>query len=118
MERSLATLVGMLEQMTPDVEREKQDVEDAGEFLRSLEEAYEQAGRKLKSARDELARAQRDMARAGQQRKWRSSAPMPRARPRDLVSATSGLNVALKAMQDNAQRDLVRPRLPVPRRGC
>jgi len=36
-ERSLATLLGMLEQMTPDIEREKQDVSDAGDFLRSLE---------------------------------------------------------------------------------
>src|SRR3954454_23379468 len=68
LERSLATLVGMLEQMAPDVDRERQDAQDAGEFLRSLEETYEQAGQKLKGARDSLNRAQRDMVRAGQQR--------------------------------------------------
>src|SRR4051812_7329247 len=36
LQRSLTTLVGMLEQMSPDIEREKQDVTDAGDFLRSL----------------------------------------------------------------------------------
>jgi len=106
-ERSLATLLGMLEQMTPDIEREKQDVSDAGDFLRSLEETYEQAGRKLKSARDELARAHRDMARAGQQREIAEQRANAARQAAGLVSATSGLNVALKAMQDNAQRDLV-----------
>ena len=36
-----------------------------------LEDTYDQAGRKLKSARDELSRAQRDMGRAEQQRRGR-----------------------------------------------
>ena len=35
LEKSLATLVGMLEQMTPDVEREAQDETEAQEFLAS-----------------------------------------------------------------------------------
>ena len=96
----------MLEQMTPDVEREKQDVEDAGEFLRSLEEAYEQAGRKLKTARDDLTRAERDMSRAGQQRQMAEQRADAARQAAGLVSSTSGLNVALKAMQDNAQRNL------------
>ena len=52
LERSLATLVGMLEQMAPEVEREKQDAADAEEFLRMLEDTYAQAGQKLKSALD------------------------------------------------------------------
>src|SRR5215218_6556196 len=89
LERSLSTLVGMLEGMAPDIEREEEDAKDAGEFLRSLEETYEQAGAKLKSARSELDRAQRDMGRAA-----------------GLSQATSGLSVALKAMRENADRDL------------
>jgi chromosome segregation ATPase len=106
LERSLATLVGMLEQMNPDVDREKQDVEDAGEFLRSLEEAYEQAGGKLKMARSELTRAQRDMSRAGQQRQMAEQRADAARQAAGLASSTSGLNVALKAMQDTAQRNL------------
>ena len=76
LERSLSTLVGMLEGMAPDIEREEEDAKDAGEFLRSLEETYAQAGQKLKSARSELDRAQRDMG--GR----RSSATPPSAAPR------------------------------------
>src|SRR5215208_305945 len=34
LERSLSTLVGMLEGMAPDIEREEEDAKDAGEFLR------------------------------------------------------------------------------------
>ena len=68
LERSLATLVGMLEQMAPDIDRERQDAADAANFLHMLEDTYTQAGQKLKGARDALNRAQRDMGRAEQQR--------------------------------------------------
>src|SRR5690242_3768325 len=47
LERSLSTLVSMLESMAADVDREKQDAVDAADFLHSLESAYQQAGQKL-----------------------------------------------------------------------
>jgi chromosome segregation ATPase len=106
LERSLGTLVGMLEQMTPDVEREKQDAEDAGSFLQMLEDTYAQAGQKLKSARDALNRAQRDMGRAEQQRDMAERRAEAARQAAGLSGATSGLSVALKAMQDNAARNL------------
>lgn len=106
LERSLATLVGMLEQMAPEVEREKQDAADAEEFLRMLEDTYAQAGQKLKSARDELNRAQRDMGRASQQREVAERRAEAARQAAGLSGATSGLSVALKAMQDNAARNL------------
>ncbi len=105
-ERSLATLVGMLEQMAPEVERERQDAADAEEFLRMLEQTYAQAGQKLKSARDELNRAQRDMTRAEQQREMAERRAEAARQAAGLSGATSGLSVALKAMQDNAARNL------------
>lgn len=37
LEKSLETLVGMLEQMAPDIDREEQDAVDAREFLTMLE---------------------------------------------------------------------------------
>lgn len=106
LERSLATLVGMLESMAPDIEREEQDAKDAGEFLRSLEETYAQAGQKLKSARSELDRAQRDMGRAAQQRDVAQQRAEAARQAAGLSNATSGLSVALKAMRENADRDL------------
>lgn len=106
LEKSLGTLVGMLESMAPDVDREKQDVIDAETFLRSLEDAYQQAGQKLRSARAELERAQRDMSRAEQQRQLAEQRADAARQAAGLTSATSGLSVALKAMQDNAARNL------------
>lgn len=106
LERSLATLVAMLEEMAPEVDREKQDVVDAEGFLRSLEETYQQAGQKLKSARAELTRAQRDMGRAEQQRAMAERKADAARQAAGLAKATSGLSVALKAMQDSAARDL------------
>lgn len=107
LEHSMHTLVSMLEGMAADVDREKQDAVDAGEFLHSLEETYQQAGMKLKSARDELTRAQRDMGRAEQQRDMADRRAEAARQAAGLSGATSGLSVALKAMQDNASRNLV-----------
>lgn len=106
LERSLSTLVGMLESMAPEIQREEEDARDAGDFLRSLEETYEQAGQKLKSARSELDRAQRDMGRAAQQREAAERRAEASRQAAGLSKATSGLSVALKAMQENAERDL------------
>ncbi len=106
LERSLATLVGMLEGMSTDMDREKQDAEDARSFLDSLQDAYNQAGQKLKSARDDLTRAQRDMSRAEQQKEMAQRRAETARQTAGLTQATSGLSVALKAMQDNASRSL------------
>ena len=106
LERSLATLVGMLEQMAPDIDRERQDAADAAQFLHMLEDTYAQAGQKLKGARDALNRAQRDMGRAEQQREVAERRAEAARQAAGLSSATSGLSVALKAMQDNASRNL------------
>ena len=75
----------MLEQMAPEIQREKQDAADAKDFLDMLQSTYAEAGGKLKSARSELERAQRDMGRAAQQRE-QARTPIrgrpPRGRPR------------------------------------
>ena len=106
LERSLATLVDMLEQMAPEVERERQDAEDAREFLETLERTYAEAGQKLRAARGELERARRDMGRAGQQREVAQRRAEAARQASGLTRSTSGLSVALKAMQESAARDL------------
>ena len=106
LEKSLTTLVGLLEQMAADVDREAQDATDAEEFLRMLEQTYAQAGDKLKSARSELTRAERDMSRAAQQRSVAEQRAEAARQAAGLSSATSGLGMALKAMQDAAAREL------------
>jgi DNA repair exonuclease SbcCD ATPase subunit len=106
LERSLATLVGMLEQMAPEVDRERQDAEDAQQFLETLEQTYAAAGQKLRAARSELERAQREMGRAAQQRETAQRRAEAARQAAGLSKSTSGLSVALKAMQENAARDL------------
>jgi len=106
LETSLSTLVTMLEQMAPDVAREKQDAVDAKEFMDMLASTYAEAGGKLKSAHSELERAQRDMGRAAQQREQAERQAEAARRSAGLASTTSSLTVALKAMQDNASKDL------------
>src|SRR6516225_4347654 len=106
LERSLTTLVTMLEQMAPEVDREKKDVVDAKEFLEMLEKTYADAGGKLREGRSQLERAQRDMARAGQQRQMAEQQADAARRAAGLTSATSSMTVALKAMHDAAARDL------------
>ena len=64
LEHSLETLVSMLEQMAPEIEREKKDAVDAKDFLEMLEKTYAEAGGKLRQGRSELERARRDMAHA------------------------------------------------------
>ncbi|MFC3125421.1 hypothetical protein ACFOD4_10140 [Pseudoroseomonas globiformis] len=106
LERSLGTLLTMLEEMATEVEREKQDAADAQDFLNTLQQTYEQAGTKLKTARAELSRAQRDMGRADMQREAAERRAEAARQAAGLSSATTGLSVALKAMQDAAARDL------------
>ena len=106
LEKSLTTLLDMLEQMTPEVEREAQDETDAQDFLGMLEKTYAEAGAKLRAARSQLERAERDMARAGQQRQVAERQADAARRAAGLSNTTSSLNVALKTMQDAAAHDL------------
>lgn len=104
--KSLETIVAMLEEMAPEIERETKDAVDAQQFLEMLEKSYADAGAKLKSARAELVRAQRDMGRAEQQREMAERQAEAARRAAGLAQTTSGLTVALKAMQDSAAKDL------------
>ncbi|HEY2541161.1 MAG TPA: hypothetical protein VGI28_16955 [Stellaceae bacterium] len=75
-----------------------------------LEQTYAEAGGKLRTARSELERAHRDMARAAQQREQADRQADRQAeaarRAAGLASQTSSLTVALKAVQDAASKDL------------
>lgn len=107
LEASLGTLVSLLEQMAPEVDREKTEAADAKDFLQMLEQTYAEAGGKLKTARSALEQAQRDMGRAAQQRQQADRQAEAARRAAGLASTTSSLTVALKAMQDTAAKDLV-----------
>ncbi len=106
LEGSLATLVGMLETMAPEIDREKNEAADAKSFLEMLEQTYAAAGGKLRAARSALGQAQRDMQRAAQQKDMAERQAESARQAAGLVKSTSGLTVALQSMQDAAARDL------------
>lgn len=106
-EKSLTTLLDMLEQMAPEIEREKQDALDAQEFLSMLENTYADAGSKLRNARAELERAQRDLSRAEQQRAVADRQAEAARKAAGLASSTDGLGTALKAMKESAEKERV-----------
>lgn len=106
LEKSLATLVDMLEKMAPDVKREVEQADDAQHFVETLEAAYADAGGKLKGARGALEQAQRDMARADQQKQSAQQQAEMARQAAGLTATTSNLTVALKAMQDSAAKSL------------
>ena len=106
LQKSLATLLDMMEKSTPDEKREEADAADAKAFVDQLEAAYADAGGKLKSARSALEQAQRDMQRAAQQKITAEQQAESARRAAGLTQTTSGLTVALKAMQETASKDL------------
>jgi chromosome segregation ATPase len=106
LEKSLTTLLDMMEKMAPDVDRETRDAADAKQFLEQIEAAYADAGGKLKTARSELDNAQRDMARAAQRREVAQQQAEAARRAAGLSQTTSSLNIALKAMNEAASKDL------------
>lgn len=103
--KSIATLLDQLEHMSPEVEQHLRDVTDAKDFLDNLQGAYRLAGEKLKTARADLTRAQRDMERSAQQRGQAEERAKAAAMAAGLSGATSSLGVALAAMQDTAERN-------------
>ena len=104
LEHSLASLMTIIESMPADVEREAQDAVDAKEFLDGLQQRYVEAGNKLKAARADLERAQRDMNRADQQLDLAKQREQAAREAAGLSGATNGIDVALKAMQDAANK--------------
>jgi len=108
LEASLNRLLDLLEEMTPEVEREASEAADARDFLAMLEKTYADAGAKLKDARRQLERAERDMKRAEQQRALAERQAETARRAAGLGHTTSSLNVALKAMNDAAAADVAK----------
>lgn len=105
LEQSLTSLLAMLEEMTPEVDREEAEAADAAEFLASLQQAYQDAAHRLKGARAELEAAQRDMKKAEMSRQ-RAEREAESARvAAGLTQRASGLGTALKAMREQAEQD-------------
>lgn len=101
-EESLTKLLTDLEEMNPEIEREKQEAVEAKEMLDELEGYTKEAATALKTARSTLDKAQRDMKRAQVQAE-RAKQKEERVKSMSgLKKSGSGFNVALGAMQKAA----------------
>ena len=118
LEKSLTTLVTMLEQMAPEVDREKKDVLDAKEFLEMLEKTYAEAGGKLREGRAQLERAQRDMGRAGQQRQMAEQQADAARRAAGLSTTTSSLNQRVSMLAHPSTSTLISSQAKFTSCGC
>jgi chromosome segregation ATPase len=104
LEKSLGTMIGLLETMTPEVHQDEADAKEAHEFLVQLEDAYALFGSRLKSARADLERAQREMQRSEMSRETALQRAEAARQAAGLTSGGTSVNVALGAMHAQAER--------------
>lgn len=103
LQKSLASLVGKLEHMAPELDRDKKEVADTQALLTEAEEAYKAKAEALAGAKQNLEHARHDLQRA----KIEEERSKQRAEQAAVVAGlkkapTSGLTVALDAMQKSA----------------
>lgn len=101
---SLVKLVGDIEKLSPEVDREVKEAGEAKSYYDEVRELAEVTAEKVKTARAHLDAAQKDMRRA-EMEKERAKAKAEKAEHlAGLRKDTSGLGVALEAMNRQAEQ--------------
>jgi chromosome segregation ATPase len=106
LQASLATLVAQIEQMVPELDQDKKDIDSTQALLTDAEAAYNAKATALAGAKAELTRAKNDMAHAAlEEQRAASRAETARALAGLSIDSGggSGINVALDAMTRTAQ---------------
>lgn len=104
-EASLNSLLGIIEGMQADVEREAQEARDAQQDLADIESAHAEAVQRFKTADSELKKAQRDMSSAKRDRARAEQSANTAAIAAGVRKSTDNLTSALSAMREIAQKD-------------
>ena len=94
LQASLATLVAQIEEMVPELDQDKKEIESTLALLTEAEVAYQAKATALRDAKAKLTRAKNDMAHAAveeQRAAWRAET----ARAVAGLSSGSGINVAV-----------------------
>jgi len=108
LQASLATLVAQIEEMVPELDQDKNDIDSTQALLTEAEFAYQAKATALREAKAKLTRAKNDMAHAAveeQRAAWRAETARVVA---GLSSGSgsgsgSGINIAVDAMTQTAQ---------------
>lgn len=104
LETSLGKLVIELENLQPEIDREKQEDEEAEAFATELREAYDHAAEKLKQAKTQLQQAQRRMEKARLQKQRAEERAQSVRETAGLTSSIGGLQTALGAMEKETEQ--------------
>jgi len=102
LEKSLNKLLQKLEELQPEVEREKTEAQEAEVYYAEIKELAELTAQKVKTARTQLERAQRDMKMAEIERKRAAERALRSEQLAGLKKQSSSLGVALAAMNKKA----------------
>src|SRR6516225_4568827 len=108
LQASLATLVAQIEEMVPELDQDKKDIDSTQALLTEAEVAYQAKATALREAKAKLTRAKNDLAHAAveeQRAAWRAETARVVA---GLSSGSgsgsgSGINIAVDAMTQTAQ---------------
>jgi len=105
LQASLATLVAQIEEIVPELDQDKKDIDATQALLKEAEAAYQAKATALTGAKAKLNRARNDMIHATlEEQRAASRAETARAvAGLSSGSGTSGINVALDAMTRTAQ---------------
>jgi chromosome segregation ATPase len=107
LQASLATLVAQIEEMVPELDQDKKDIDSTQALLMEAEAAYQAKATALTGAKAKLTRARQEMEHASIEEQ-RAAARAETARAVAGLSSRSdsgiGINVALDAMTRTAQQ--------------
>jgi chromosome segregation ATPase len=106
LQASLATLVAQIEEMVPELDQDKKEIESTLALLTEAEVAYQAKATALRDAKAKLTRAKNDMAHAAveeQRAAWRAETARAVAGLSSGSGSGSGINVAVDAMMQTAQ---------------
>ena len=104
LQASLATLVAQIEEMVPELDQDKKEIDSTQALLTEAEVAYQAKATALREAKAKLTRAKNDMAHAALEERraaWRVETARAVAGIRS--GSGSGINVAVDAMAQTAQ---------------
>jgi DNA repair exonuclease SbcCD ATPase subunit len=104
LEASLTKLLKDLEDLQPEMERESQEAEEARTYYEEIRELAGITAQKVKSARAQLDKAQREMKRAEIERQRAQARSEKSEQMAGLRKQSSSLGVALAAMNKQAEQ--------------
>lgn len=102
LQASLTAVLGQIEIMAPELDRDKQDVDSTTSLLADAEKAYQEKAAALRGAKQNLDAARHDLQHASIEEERAKSRAAAASVVAGLSSSPTGLSVALNVMHEEA----------------